>query len=166
MMRNLYKAHFLMAEFFLAFFLTLALVEAGRWVPALNSALTDLGANDATLYSTLAGLAGTLLGFTITSISIILAIGPIPQLKLLRDSGQMGTVWTVFAQTIGWLAVTTVWSLIGLLLSHGGPVGSIVAVGECGLVILSGVRVYRCVWALSHIVRAALLPVPDPGIHE
>lgn len=161
-MRELYKSHFLMAEFVIAIILTLVLVEVARWIPVIRTGLGVLAASDATLYSTLAGLAGTLLGFTLTSISIILAIGQIPQLKLLRDSGHMATVWMVFSQAIGWLALATVWSLIGLVLSnHNSSPGLIVAVGESGLVMLSGLRVYRCVWALSYIVRAALSPPPQ-----
>jgi hypothetical protein len=165
-MRSFYNAHFLTAEFFLAICLTLLLGAAGAWVPTVHTLFVDLDAQDPTLYRTLATLAGSLLGFTITSLAIIVALGPVPPLKLLRDSGQMGTVWSVFAQAIGWLAATTVWSLIGLVLSHRGPVGAFVGMDACFLVILSGARVSRCVWILRHMVRATLLPVPDTSIHE
>ena len=161
-MRTFYKAHFLCAEFALSVILTLFLAEAGVWLPALGKALTDLTGKDTTVYSTLASLAGTLLGFVITSISILIAIGRSPQLKLIRDSGQMATVWAVYSQAIGWLAMATVWSLAGMVLSRAGHAGSVIAVGECGLVILCAFRVYRCVWVLSSVVRSTLLPPPHP----
>jgi hypothetical protein len=164
--RKFYNAHFLTVEFFLAICLTVAVGAAGAWIPAAHTLWTDLEGQDPTLYSTLAVLAGTLLGFLITGLAIIVAIGPISALQLLSDSGQRGTVWTVFAQAMGWLAVTTVWSLIGLVLSPQSPVGAMVGVDECFLVILSGAGVLRTVWVLRHMVRAALLPVPDTSIHE
>lgn len=161
-MMTFYKEHFLRAELVLSVVLTLLLAESGMWLPELGKALTDLTGKDTTVYSTLAGLAGTLLGFVITSISILIAIGRIPQLALIRDSGHMETVWAVYSQAIGWLAMATIWSLAGMVLSRSGHAGSVIAIGECGLVILCAFRVYRCVWVLSSFVRSALLPPPPP----
>ena len=160
-----YRAHFLSVELVLSIVITILFAEARLWLPVLDKALTDLAGKDTTVYSTLAGVAGTLLGFIITSISILIAIGRSPQLQLIRDSGQMETVWTIYSQAIAWLALATGWSLAGLLLSQVGHAGAVLAIGECGLVILCAFRVYRCVWVLSAVVRSTLLPAPAP-IHD
>ena len=159
-MRAWYNKHFLFGEFVISILAVVGCRIVPRWVPALGSIWTGLAGNHTSLYGTLTGLTGAMLGFIITALSIVLVLGPQSQFHLLRASGQMGTLFSVFSQAIAWLAAATVWSLVGLLFAVEGPVGSVVATGALWLTILAGLRVYRCVWALRHVIEIALLPAP------
>lgn len=60
------------------------LIESNVWIEIIKSLL---------------GIWGTLLGFIVTALSIILAIGNSPFLKLLSDSGHMKTIMLSYAVT-------------------------------------------------------------------
>ncbi len=135
-------------------------------VAPIRSIWAALATNSPALYGTLAGVAGTLVGFIITALSIVVVLGPQPQFHLLRAGGQMRTLVSVFSQAIMWLAATTLWSLLGLFVSVERPVGWVVAAVTLWLTVLTSLRVYRCVWALYHVVDIALLASPgrDHGL--
>src|SRR5207249_620650 len=68
------------------------------------------------LYSTIASVAGSLLGFILTAVSIVLVLSPSPRFRILRESGQLERAYRVYFQAILWLAASTVLSFVALLL--------------------------------------------------
>jgi hypothetical protein len=107
-----------------------------------------LDQNRQALYSTSASLAGSLLGFAIAAVSIILAVGQMPRFRLLRESAQRDTVFRVYFQAILWLAVTTVWALAALVADTDATPRPVFAYGLIGLALISALRLSRCVWVL------------------
>ena len=65
----------------------------------------------------LLGIWGTLLGFIITALSIILAIGNSPFLKLLNDSGHMKTIMCSYAITSLALFMATAFGIYTICLN-------------------------------------------------
>jgi uncharacterized membrane protein YbhN (UPF0104 family) len=75
-----------------------------------------LGTNRATVYGTFASMLGTMLGFAITAVSILIAVWSHASLKLVRESPHSPTLWRTFTSCIRWLALATAVCLIALLL--------------------------------------------------
>src|SRR2546428_8058057 len=60
---------------------------------------------EASIYGTLATIFGSLLGFILTSISIIISLGDSPRLAVIRQSGSNQQLWKIFTSATKWLAV-------------------------------------------------------------
>jgi hypothetical protein len=110
-----------------------------------------LNLNRLYLYSTIAAICGSLLGFVITEASIIIVFGNTTQAKKLKDDGHLKTVFNINFQAINWLGVTGIWMIICLILdTDKSPRPWIFYVGV-GLASISVLRIYRCVWVLKGI---------------
>ena len=105
-------------------------------------------------YSSAASVAGSLLGFVISAVSIILVFGQ--HLSFLKASGHYSTIFDVFYQAIIWLAAATVWAFVGLFVDSGGNVQFWALYGMIWLLILSCFRVGRCVWILRRVTTLAI----------
>jgi hypothetical protein len=121
----------------------------------MHECLVEKGRGD--LYDSVASVAGSLLGFVTSAVSIILVFGQ--SLQVLEDSGHYTTIFDVFYQAIIWLAVTTVWSLIGLFMDTGDAVQFWALYGTIGFLLISSLRVFRCVWILKKVTTLAVKQV-------
>jgi hypothetical protein len=108
--------------------------------------------NRAAVYGALASIFGSLLGFVIATISIVVAFDALPRLRIVRESATYDTLWKVFTSAIRWLGGATVGALLALVLDRGGGLGRLalyIAVGTGAIAVL---RVWRCVWVLEKLV--------------
>lgn len=134
--------------------------DAGR---TIDGVLTE---NRATVYGTLASLLGSLLGFVITALSILLGFSDSPRLEFLRGSKHYETLWRVFIKTIEALALATAVSLAGLFFDRESQPRSVIAYAVAWLLILTVFRVGRCVWILKRVVQILSQPSKTrPGGH-
>jgi len=155
-----YKKHFLEWEFFVSLFVAIVVI---MYINALCSSrdVEDwIIANKKSVYPLIATISGTLLGFVITGVSIIIAFSESEKLKLLKKSKQYKTIFEVYFSTIKFLALTTVMAVIGLILddSRAMPFTNLdynigVSYIIFWLVIISSFRIYRCLWILENIVE-------------
>ena len=107
------------------------------------------------LYTALASTGGSLLGFILTSVSVVMIFGQMPRFNLLRDKGRYNEAFGVYFQAIQWLAIATIWSILALLIDTDTAPKPVVTYVMLGLFILSSFRVYRCVWLLKVLVALA-----------
>ena len=108
------------------------------------------------LYISVISLAGALLGFTITTVSIILAFSESSGLRLIRDSGHYHTILAIFFNAIRALGFTTIWALVALLADTDMEPKFWATYVALWSVILSGQRLYRCAWILERVIGFAL----------
>jgi hypothetical protein len=96
-------------------------------LPAVAEALSGiLTGNRSVLYGTIASIAGSLLGFSIAAVTIVLTVVQSPRLHLVRASKHYGKLWNTYHSTILALCVGT-----------------------------SGLRVLNAIWILEQIIRVA-----------
>ncbi|MFZ7133118.1 MAG: hypothetical protein ACOWWR_12230 [Eubacteriales bacterium] len=158
---NSYKRHFLTYEFLfpVLFVLAFALItefgiHSNLIDPWLNSIRKDL-------YVTIASIAGALLGFAITAISIAIAFMNQERFEIIRKSKHHHTLYQVFFAAIKYLAITTVASIIGLIIDRdNNPQHWITYISIAG-VLLSVVALVRCVWVLENIVYIITIKSDD-----
>jgi hypothetical protein len=115
-MRRIHKRYFEIVDvvaaglFFAGFFLW-----GHRW-GGETAFLSLLEKNRAAIYQTIAGVYGTIFGFTLTAVSIVLTFANSPRIEILRSSRHWSTLWQVFIRAIRWSAIVAFWAL-GLLIT-------------------------------------------------
>ena len=117
--------------------------------------------NRTDIYTTTAGIAGTLLGFSITAVSLILTFISSERLAILRGSPAYRVLWKTFFQTIGVLGLLTITSLVCLIVDKDGAPAVWFAIPLSFYffsMILSVLRFYRVVWILERIVNLLTKP--------
>lgn len=164
-MRRWWGANFLVAEGVLA-----ALVAVGIGVgvrlgnlAGSREAIVDslLFGNRTALYGALASVFGALLGFVITTLTIVLGYSQHPRLMRVRNSPHYKTLWKVFSASIRAMAFATAAPIAAMLFDRdASPMYFI------GLVVLwSGMlgiaRLARCIWILENIVEIVTKPEED-----
>src|SRR5215469_4589801 len=151
MILRFWTRRFLLVEGTLALLLTIGFAV---WYWGFNGAASTnllLAGNRAALYGTTASISGSLLGFVITSTSIVLGFSASDRLAVVRESKQYPMLWRTFSATIRAFAATTVVALLCLLLDRDGASVPWLMVLLVFSVVLSMLRLARTIWALEHI---------------
>jgi len=156
-MVNWYQRHFLAIEFFVAIIITAFWMTLAPRVAIAHNIETNMHKPNGALYPTLATLAGTLLGFSMTAITVVLSFVSAHALEIVRKSGHLVTIVTIYRQTILWLGLTTVWSLVVPMLSNKQPVPGWSVDIEFYFLTISSLRLYRSLWVLFHLWKIVYL---------
>ena len=151
--KNFWNRHFLGAEAGVVVFLTLL---ALLWIFALDgsSQVDSIMANNRTsVYQTVAAIAGSLLGFSITATSIVFGLTTDESLTLLRGSKYYSALWKTLFQTTYFLGGLTVISLVSLVFDKDGNPCHLLFVLTLTFTALSIARICRTLWILRRIVH-------------
>lgn len=147
-----WRQRFLLVELLIAIALTaMLIIWSARW-GGHQVLLNLVKGNRATIYGALASLFGSLLGFSITAMSIILGFTTSGRLALLRSSSHYKDLWAVFTSAIRFLGITTVLALIGLIFDREAVQRPYIFIACVGLSALCILRMARCLWVLERIV--------------
>lgn len=151
-LRSNWEANFLSAEFKLAIVLAILFSVWSEYIDKgvfINRFFTG---NRQDLYTALVALFGSLLGFSITAVSIILGYAHSDKLQVLRESERYVDLWTTFKSAIAVLAFATMTTLLGLVFDKDdAPINLILYINGFAS-ILSFFRVARCIWILNYII--------------
>ena len=152
-MKRYWEAHFLILECSLSlilacvFFILSALVNKNIVVAQI------LDGNRTIIYSTLASIYGSLLGFLITTVSILIGYSKSERLTLLTKSEHYGDLWKTFISTIKGLAFAVLLSIAGLIFDiDAKPVWPIFYVNSWLALFLS-FRMGRSIWIFENIME-------------
>jgi hypothetical protein len=139
--------------------LIFALVIGSEWCPWLRAGVAFVfDGKRVALFSAIAAIAGSLLGFAIASVSIVLTVAQMPRLKVVRKSKHYRALWLTFHSTIWCLALTTVTALVGLAIDSDARPNLFVTALVAGTCTTAGLRVFNAIWILEQIVRIATGP--------
>lgn len=148
-----YEENFMLYEFFISIILSIAIIHFIFPIIFPDGIETWLVLNKGDIYSLLASVAGTLLGFIITGVSVILAFSESEKLKILKKSKHYKTIFVVYFSTIRWLALTTVISIIWIFTDYFMVTSFYLLTWS---VLVSSLRIGRCVWILESIVEIVI----------
>lgn len=146
-----YKRHFLLAELLLSIIFTILvlIIIQQLWSPEALEKWINTNKED--IYPLVATIGGTLLGFVITGVSIILAFSESEKLRLLKRSKQYKTIFTIYFSAIKYLAITTVVAVIGIAINDNLAILMFYLL--LWSVVISSLRIWRCIWILESIVK-------------
>ena len=155
-MQRHYEQNFQTYDLFLSLLSTavIAIVLDKYW--GRDQILQLLAVNRTGIYTSIAQISGSLLGFIIATVTIILGIGEIPGMEILRTSKHFGTLFSVYFNAIRVLALTTVWALVSLVFDTQSDPKPIMTCVVLWTVILSIRYVQRCVWILKRLIMLAI----------
>jgi hypothetical protein len=153
-----WRKNFLLVELGIALALMGVLaVWSSRWggYPIL---LNLVKGNRGAIYGALASLFGSLLGFSITAMSIVLGFATADRLALLRSSSHYKDLWATFVSAIRVLGITTIAALVGLIFDREAVQRPYIFVTCIGLSSLCILRMARCLWVLERLVKILIAP--------
>lgn len=150
-----WQRHFLVAEGALAIVLTIGFAVWYFWLDGASATDTILQGNRATLYGTTASILGSLLGFVITSTSIVLGFSTSERLAVVRESAEYPKLWKTFSATIWALALSTIVALACLLFDRDNAPSQWLVILMTFAISLSVLRIMRTIWVLENIIGLA-----------
>jgi hypothetical protein len=116
-----------------------------------------MSGNRSAIYTSLTAVLGTLLGFVITGVSVILAFSESEKLQLLKKSPYYGDIFKIFTSAAKFLALGAVTAFAGLILDRDSapqpPIGYVMI----WLLIISMLRLYRCIWVVESLAKIVTL---------
>lgn len=158
-----WKTYFLQVEFGLALLITILFILWTEICGGRTIIEGFLSQNRSDVYSTLAAIFGSLLGFIITSVSIVLGYATSDRLAIVRESKHYSLMWQVFTVAIRVLALATISALIGLMIDRDSHPIYIIFYFNIFIAILAVFRLARCVWVLEEIIKIVTAPPKNSG---
>ena len=104
-------------------------------------------------YSTVSSIAGSLLGFVITGLSVLFALTQSDQYTLLRRSPYYRQIYTIYLNTVLFLGMVTLIGLAGLFAERGQQALAWIPYLLGWTMVVSIFRVWRCTWVLWRIIQ-------------
>jgi hypothetical protein len=107
--------------------------------------------NRTAVYGAIIGLFGTIFGFGLTAMSIVLAFAESPRLRILRRSRHWATLWRVFTRGLRTFIIVALVALGGIILDRDRAPRLWVVYVVVLFVLLGIMRVYRVLWAFENL---------------
>lgn len=156
-----WQKHFLGVEAVIA---AVPVVALATWFIAFEGATEVdefLKGNRTSIYRTTAGIAGTLLGFSIAVASLVLNFSGSSRLALVRRSPHYPTLWKTFFQTTRFLGLLTATALVCLVWDRDNEPVAWLILPFCLFLGLSATRLLRVIWILEQIIELVSRPSPS-----
>jgi hypothetical protein len=153
-----WREHFLYAELGVAVFASIAFIT---WVDLWRGdqlVFETLRGNRGAIYGALASIFGSLLGFAITAVSIVLGFSSSKRLAIVRESKHYSTLWKVFTAAIRTLGLATAVALVGLVIDRDNAPNRQILYLCVFASSLAALRLARCVWVLENIIGLITAP--------
>ena|SRR5437763_5703101 len=111
-----------------------------------------LHGNRSAVYGALASIYGSLLGFVITALSIIIGYSTNEKFEFLRKSKHYPTLWKVLISTIRALSAATIVMVISLVFDRDGSPQYLIFCVCVFTILLSLFRLWSCIWVLENVI--------------
>lgn len=149
-----WRRNFLEVELGVAVLIGVAAAVWGYFFGGNQFIYEVLGDGRGDIYGALASIFGSLFGFAITAVSIVLGFSGSERLAVLRGSPYYDDLWDTFLSTIKWLGFATAVALVALVLDRDEmPMFVLVHAALFATVIVT-LRLARSVWILEQVIKA------------
>lgn len=148
-----WRRHFLIVELGIGIAVFVLLTIWWRYGNGISVLKELVRGNRGQIYGTFASIFGSLLGFVITALSVVLGLSSSDRLTVLKNSVHYKQLWDVFVSTIRVLGFTTIVWLLVLFLDRENHPRPFVLVLCLAATFLATLRLARCVWVLERIVE-------------
>ena len=110
------------------------------------------------VYRVMIGVSASLMGFSLTVISVVLGFSSHKRLALLRENEHYATLWKTFFGAVSALGSILLCALVALLLDRDASPVVGLEIALAGLCVLAILRLYRSVWILRQLVDLIAKP--------
>lgn len=153
-----WRTHFLWAEFGLSVLVGLVFCGWATGYGGVDTLQTVLAGNRGAIYGALASVFGSLLGFAITAVSIVIGFASHDRLALIRQSPHYPTIWKVFFAAIRALGFATLVAMTSLILDRDNAPRYVLLFVMFFATALATLRVARCAWVLENVIELVAVP--------
>jgi hypothetical protein len=150
--RRFWAAHFLGLEFVLSILAGILFMIWVFWFRGSVVVESILHGNRSAIYGALAQIFGSLLGFVITALSIIIGYSTNEKFEFLRKSKHYPTLWKVLISTIRALSAATVMMVISLVFDRDSSPQYLFLCICVFTTLLSLFRLRSCIWVLENVI--------------
>lgn len=105
------------------------------------------------IYESFATIHGALLGFIITTVSIIIGYSTNEKLEIIVQNKNYKDLWSTFTDTIKFLAIATLISITALVVDNSNSVNWLLFSLSIFLTLIVAVRIYRCIQIFEKIIK-------------
>lgn len=132
-----------------------------NWGSGFELAVVWMKNSRLALYPAIVSAFGSLFGFVITAMSIILTWTSAEKFVELRRKPAYKQLWQVFSSTVRWLGWTTMIAVVALLVDQDGKDCPVIwyALLFAGLTVIA--RLSRCVWVLEGLINLMAPPLDE-----
>ena len=148
----LWGRYFLTLELLTAIGLAASVMIWSEFFNGKNEMGLILGDNLTKIYENLAAVFGTLLGFVITAVSIVLGYINNKNLSLIRRSERYEDLWKVYKSAMRSLAVATAAGLAGIIFEKMESLKYPLIYINALTITLAFFRLGRSIWVLENII--------------
>lgn len=121
--------------------------------PGIRSVIGGpLSTDSSSVYGALVGLQGSLLGFVLAALTIVLGYSQSPSMEILRKSGQLPNLFRVYLAGIRSHAFATVTAIVALVVNSGYVTASLLAWLVASSSVVTAIRLGRSLWATRSVV--------------
>ncbi|HUX86947.1 MAG TPA: hypothetical protein VMW65_08090 [Chloroflexota bacterium] len=157
-MRKRWERHFLPLEALTVAAAASAFIVWCELGPGIDHMDRWLAGDRTVIYATIASVAGVLLGFTITAVSILITIVDSPKFRVVREAGHVDQLWAIFFQAIWAFGAATVLAILGLLFDRENDPNRLVMYANVAAFGFASARAVREIWVLD---AAVTILVPE-----
>jgi uncharacterized membrane protein YwzB len=152
-LRRFWNLHFLGCQLAISIVISIGFLIWVFWFNGSVAVGSILKGNRSAIYGTLAAIFGSLLGFVITALSIIVGYSTSERFDFLRKSKHYHTLWDILINTIRVLSVSTIVMVIGLIFDRDNSPQYLILC--CGVFVaaLSLFQLWNCLWVLERVIR-------------
>lgn len=156
------EKHLLLADFLIAAISSLAVIGLALWYSTPIELAQLFNGSRGPMYTTIAAITGSLLGFILTAMSIIAVFVQTPRFEKLQNAGGVKQIFRIYMSATRWLSFTTVWIIVAIVLDTDERNQLHVTAATAFIVTITAMRVFRCVWALEEIIEVVSTPIVGP----
>jgi hypothetical protein len=163
---SFWKSHFLWCEFFLSLSITIIFIAWCEFFSGKVSMEPIIIDNRATIFGTVATIYGSLLGFVITAVSIIIGYVSNPRMDLVTHSAHYSDLWNTYIKTIQVLGFATIFSIISLIADHKNEMNWLLFYPNIFFLILSIFRISRSIQLLEKVIQIVTKPITNRSYED
>lgn len=146
-----YRKRFLLYEALIGLLVSIFALYISVMIFGKGEVTNSIVAYKRFLFPLIAQITGTLLGFVITAVSIIISLIDKDIFRDFRGSDSYSELYKVYFSSIKWLGVTTLAAIIGIFTP--GSIDIYFFSVILFLALVSTLRLWRTVWVLTNIVE-------------
>jgi hypothetical protein len=150
--KRFWDAHFLGFELVLSLLGGILFTIWVIWLGGSGVVDSILHDNRSAVYGALAQIFGSLLGFVIAALSIIIGYSTNEKFEFLRKSKHYPTLWKVLIRTIRALSLATLMMVAGLILDRDSAPQHLILCACVFATLLSLFRLRSCLWVLENVI--------------
>jgi hypothetical protein len=115
--------------------------------------------NHNSIYETISAIQGALLGFIITTVSVIIGYSNNERLVIVVENENYKDLWFTFTQTIKFLAVSTLVSLSALVINSSQIINWVLFSLTFYFSLIVIVRLTRCIQIFEKVIKILITPI-------